>query len=186
MASAKLELIFHPVRVRLMTELAGRRMTTAQLGEAMPDVPQATLYRHVKRLLDGGMIAVVDEQVVNGATERTYALIPGQDSLTDADLQGLTADDHVRNFSLFSTLLIDAFQRYVAQADLDAMVADGLSYNRAVIYLDDAERVEFQQQVVALLRSVMSRSPSSTRRRYTLASVVIPDERKKSDESDYE
>ncbi|MBI1298228.1 helix-turn-helix domain-containing protein [bacterium] len=183
MTENKLDLIFHPIRIRLMTELSGRRMTTAQLREAMPDVAQATLYRHVKRLLGGGMIEVVDEQVVNGATERTYALIPGQDSLTDADLQGLTADEHVHNFSLFSTLLIDAFQRYVEQADLNALIADGLSYNRAVIYLDDAERVAFQQQVVALLRSVMSNPPSPARRRYTLASIVIPDERNKSDES---
>jgi DNA-binding transcriptional ArsR family regulator len=183
MTLPKRDLILHPIRLRLMTELAGRRMTTAQLGEAMPDVPQATLYRHVKRLLDGSIIAVVDEQVVNGATERTYAILPGQDSLTDADLQNLTAEDHVRNFSTFSALLIDAFQRYVAQADRDRLVADGLGYNRAVIYLDEAERAAFQQQVVALLRSVMINQPSPTRRRYTLASIVIPDERTKDHES---
>lgn len=186
MANDKLDLIFHPIRVRLMTELSGRRMTTAQLREAMPDVPQATLYRHVKRMLEGGMIEVVGEQVVNGATERTYALIPGQDSLSDADLQGLTADEHVRNFSLFSTLLIDAFQRYVEQANLDALVADGLSYNRAVIYLDDAERQEFQKQVVALLHKVRSNAPSPTRRRYTLASIVIPDERNHPNDTDFD
>ncbi len=184
MKLSKLDSMLHPIRLRLMTELAGRRMTTGQLGAAMPDVAQATLYRQVKRLLDAGLIQVVDEQVVNGATERIYALVPGQDSLTDEDMQGLTAEEHARNFSVFSALLIDTYRRYLEHADLDALVADGMGYNRVVIYLDEAERAAFQQKMVALLKSVMINPPSPERRRYTLASVVIPDERKQRSESD--
>lgn len=40
-------LIGHPVRLRVIIALGGRTLTTKQLAEALPDVAQATLYRHV-------------------------------------------------------------------------------------------------------------------------------------------
>lgn len=181
MAQSKSDLIFHPVRMRLITELAGRQMTAGQLSSALPDIPQATLYRHIKRLQDGGLIQVTAEQIVNGATERTFAVVAGQVRLTDADLQGLSAEDHTHNFATFAASLIDTFSRYAQQAKPEAMAADGLSYNRAAIYLNEAERAEFQEAVVALLQNVMSKQPTPERRRYTLASVVIPDERNRTE-----
>jgi DNA-binding transcriptional ArsR family regulator len=177
MTQSKSDLIFHPVRMRLITELAGRQLTPGQLAAALPDIPQATLYRHIKRLQAGGLIEVTAEQVVNGATERTFAVVAGQVRLTDADLEGLTVAEHIRNFATFAASLIDAFSRYAQQAEPTAMAADGVSYNRAVIYLNDVERAEFQEAVVALLQNVMSQQPTSERKRYTLASVIIPDER---------
>ena len=177
MADSKNDLIFHPVRMRLMTELAGRQMTPGQLAAAMPDIPQATLYRHIKRLWDGGIFEVVNEQIVNGATERTFAVVAGQERLTDADLQGLSPEEHTQNFMTYTASLIDAFARYVQQANPNEMSADGLSYNRATIYLSAEERVEFQEAVVALLQGVMRNEPTPERQRFTLASVVIPDER---------
>ncbi len=182
MAQKKRDLILHPVRLRLTTELAGRRMTSGQLAAAMPDVAQATLYRHIKRLLEGGIFEVVDEQVVNGATERTYAIVARQERLTEADLAGLTAEQHTENFTIFAASLIDAFSRYAEKAEPNTMSTDGLSYNRATIYLDSAERADFQEAVVALLQGVMNNQPTPNRQRYTLASVVIPDERKSNEE----
>ena len=181
MAQTKSDLVFHPVRMRLITELAGRQMTPGQLAETMPDIPQATLYRHINRLLAGGIIEVVNEQIVNGAIERTVAVVAGQARLTDEDLKGLTAVEHTRNFTTFAGSLIEAFSRYARQANPDAMNADGLSYNRATIYLSAEERAEFQEAIVTLLQDVMRHPPTPERRRYLLASVVIPDERSSSE-----
>jgi len=179
MSQSKSDLILHAGRMRLITELAGRQMTTKQLAEALPDIAQATLYRHIKRLFDGGIIEIVEEKMVNGATERTYAVVAGQARLTDADVRGLSSEEHTRHFATYAASLIDLFSRYAQQADPDSMHADGMSYNRAVIYLNAAERVEFQEAVVSLLQNAMGNRSSPERQRYTLASVVIPDERSK-------
>jgi hypothetical protein len=143
----------------------------------MPDVPQATLYRHINRLLTGGVFEVVAEQVVNGATERTYGVVAGAERLTAVDMQTVTPDQHIRYFSTFAAALIDAFSRYVQQADPAALGEDGLSYNRAIIYLSEAERAAFQEQIVNLIGGVMANQPTPERQRYTLASVTIPEER---------
>lgn len=177
MVYKKNDLILHPIRLRLMTELAGRQMTTQQLAQALPDIAQASLYRHIKILLDGGALEVVAEQVVNGATERTFAIVAGQERLSIEEAQAMTTAEHLHAFNVFAASLIEAFSRYLSGADPTQFVQDGVSYNRAVIYLDEKERADFQHAVVALVSKVMAKEPRSGRQRYTLASVVIPDER---------
>ena len=177
MPLSKSDLILHPVRLRLLTELAGRSMTSGQLAAAMPDVAQATLYRHIKRLHEGGIFAIVKEEVVNGATERTYAVAAGQGNLTPADVTHLSREEHVRAFGIFAAALVADFSRFVGRTAEAEIATAGASYNRAVIYLTPAERDLFQEEIRALLTSVMGHQPTPERDRYTLASMVIPEER---------
>ena len=73
MASA--DLLLHPVRLRIVQAFLGdRALTTSGLRTELSDVPAASLYRHVARLVAGGVLAVVTERRVRGALERTYVL----------------------------------------------------------------------------------------------------------------
>ena len=49
------ELVLHPLRMGIIMAIAGRQMTTQQLAAVLGDVPQATLYRHINRLSEGGV-----------------------------------------------------------------------------------------------------------------------------------
>jgi hypothetical protein len=89
----------------------------------------------------------------------------------------MTAVEHIRAFNIFAASLIESFSRYMDGADPAYFMVDGVSYSRAVIYLTDEERAEFQQAIMNLMGQVMSNQPQPGRKRYTLASVVIPDER---------
>ncbi|MEM7113585.1 MAG: helix-turn-helix domain-containing protein [Chloroflexota bacterium] len=175
--SKKTDLILHPVRMRLVAELSERQMTSRQLAEMLPDVPQATLYRHIKRLVQGGIFEVVAEQAVNGATERTYAVVAGQNRLHPDEIAALSEEEHVKLFSVFAAGLIDSFARYVQKPEPVNFEEDGVSYNRTVIYLDVTEREALAEAFMGALRPFMGNLPTAERQRYTLASVVIPDER---------
>src|SRR6266542_2260634 len=49
------ELLLHPVRLRIVqTFLGDRALTTSQLRAELPDVPPASVYRHVARRVDRG------------------------------------------------------------------------------------------------------------------------------------
>ena len=73
MASA--DLLLHPVRLRIVKAFLGdRALTTRQLAAELPDVPAASVYRHVGRLAEAGVLHVVSERRVRGITERTYML----------------------------------------------------------------------------------------------------------------
>jgi DNA-binding transcriptional ArsR family regulator len=59
------DLLLHPVRLRILRAFLGdRALTTTELRTELPDVPPASLYRHVARLADGGVLSVVAERRV--------------------------------------------------------------------------------------------------------------------------
>jgi len=171
----KTDLIIHPIRLRILTVMVGKEMTTAQLAEALTDVPQATLYRHVKALAKGGVLEVTGEREAHGATERTYRLTQENSRLTAADFRGLTAEDHLRYFNVFAATLIDAFARYVGDADLSRMGVDGASYQNVIVYLSDKERVTLRREFERSIAPVIGNPKTAQRKGYLLASVVIPE-----------
>ena len=70
-----LDLLLHPVRVRIVHAMAGgRTLTTSDLCARLPDVPKTTMYRHVGLLAKEGVLEVEGEQRVHGAVERRYRL----------------------------------------------------------------------------------------------------------------
>lgn len=170
----KRDLMIHPVRLRILSHLAGKAMTTAMLAAALPEISQATLYRQIKILVDGGMLAVVGESEVRGAVERTYTLAANGGRLTSQELAGLSPEEHLRYFGIFVAALFDAFGAYLQQADLDHLVEDGLTYNHVVLYLNEGERDALRMQLMGTVQAVMSNQPRADRRPYTLASMVIP------------
>lgn len=174
-ASPKADLILHPVRMRLLTELGQRHLTPGQMAERLPDIAQATLYRHLKALHDGGVLEIVAETPVNGATERTYRVKAGQSRLTPEELAQLSRDELLQAFQIFTANLLDHFAAYVRHSDGAQASADGLSFNLGVVYLSDAEREHLQTQLTELVGQMLHNPPSPERQRYTLASVVIPE-----------
>lgn len=166
--------LIHPVRLRIMAELSGRPHTTRELAVALPDVPQATLYRHVGILVDAGAIEVVAERTVNGAVERTYEVVAGAGRLAPGDLQGLSADELTVFFTTFAAALLDTFSVALQQSDPATLLTSGLSCSRAVVHLSDDERDEFASELTELVTRMLTIEPRADRRAYTLASVVIP------------
>jgi hypothetical protein len=72
---ASADLLLHPVRLRIVKAFLGdRALTTRQLACELPDVPAASVYRHVGRLAEAEVLHVVAERRVRGITERTYML----------------------------------------------------------------------------------------------------------------
>lgn len=177
MVKKKGELLLHPVRLRIVTELAGKSLTSRQLAAALPDIPQATLYRQIKTLYEGGVLEVLEEALINGAKERTYGVVQGEARFSGAELTSITAEDHRQFFAVFMGSLLDGVDRYVDGRTPQELGEGGLSYNRVALYLSDEERDELRRRFAAALEECVAFAPSPERKRYTLASVVIPDER---------
>jgi DNA-binding transcriptional ArsR family regulator len=172
--SDKTNLLLHPVRLRILSELAGKQLSPRQLAQALPDIAQASLYRHIGLLVDNQILEVVAERVVNGATERTYAIAAGAMRLSPDDLRGLPSEEHIRLFSVYIGTLIETFVESLNGRDLDDALRDGLSYNRVTIHLSDEEVTQFRAEIAAIIERVWSNQPAPNRKSYTLASIVIP------------
>ncbi|MEU5988147.1 helix-turn-helix domain-containing protein [Spirillospora sp. NPDC047418] len=167
------DLALHPVRIRILRSVAGGRRTARDVADLLPDVPQATLYRHLAALVKGGLLDVVEERRVGGAAERVFALPPGGAALEGDALAAATPGDHERYFTVFVSSLLAEFARYLARERVD-LVADGAGYQQAVLHLDDAEFAEFARGFGELLRPLLGNEPREGRVPRLLATVLMP------------
>ena len=55
------EIVMNPARQRIFQYLlVNETGTVKEMRKALPDIPSASLYRHVKILLDNGILTVVE------------------------------------------------------------------------------------------------------------------------------
>ncbi|HYF63862.1 MAG TPA: helix-turn-helix domain-containing protein [Herpetosiphonaceae bacterium] len=170
----KAELILHPQRMRIIVLLAERPHTAQELGRALPDVAQATLYRHLGALAKGGLIAVVEERQAHSNIEKVYGLAEGGAKLTAADVAGASADDHLRYFTIFVGGLLQRFAGYLDGREQVDLAADGVSYNTGTLYLSDEELRDVQNGLRALIGPLIANQPRPDRRRRQFATVLMP------------
>lgn len=169
MASA--DLLLHPVRLRIVQAFLGdRALTTSDLAAELADVPAASLYRHVARLVDAGVLAVVAERRVRGALERTYVL---RVTAATIGLGAMSADDHRQAFMAFVAGLLGDFDRYLARGDID-FLRDGVGYRMAALWLDDEEHGEMLRELARVLQPRLANPPGPGRKRRILGYVLLP------------
>ncbi|MBW1638044.1 helix-turn-helix domain-containing protein [Microbacterium resistens] len=164
------DVVLHPVRLRIVQQLGGRQLTTAQLRAALPDVTQATLYRHVATLVEAGILVVVDERKVRGAVERTLAL---GERMAHVDREELRQVDEAVLRTAFLTFLGEMsadFDRFLAA---DPGLRDFSGFGRTVLYVDEDDLARIQAGLAELLSPYFE--ARSGRRRVTLSTVLTPD-----------
>jgi hypothetical protein len=168
------ELLLHPVRLRIVQAFLGERaLTTTALRAELPDVPPASLYRHVARLVDRGVLSVVAERRVRGALERTYILRAAAARIGADEVAKMTVDEHRQAFLAFVAGLIGDAERYLARPDVDPL-RDGASYNLAGLWLDDVELIEFARDLYTVVQPRLANGPRPGRTRRILATVLLP------------
>lgn len=168
------ELLLHPVRLRIVQAvLDGRRFTTSELCERLPDVSKATVYRQVALLAEGGLFEVDSEKRVRGAVERRYRLQRAR-AVIDADAAAaMTTEDHRRGFAAVVASLLAEFDVYLARAGIDPL-ADKVSYPQFSLWLSDAEKAALIDEVAASLRARAANGPAPGRRRHLLTTILFP------------
>lgn len=171
---ASVDLLLHPVRLRILQSfLGGRELTTTELAAELPDVPRGGLYRHIALLADGGVLNVVSERQARGAVERTYALSLERSHLSPEDMAELSAAEHAQAFSTFVAALLSTYDRYLSQPDADPL-RDGVSYSMNAVWLSDSEYADFLRDVTVLMQSRMALTPAAGRRLRLIASAFLP------------
>ena len=145
-----------------------KEATSAEIGEELQDIPRASLYRHIKVLLDAKIITVVKEEFKRGSVEKTYAIAPQMpydntneeyNSLIQSALMGLQGD----------------FYRYFNGDNPDPQ-RDLLTVGTASLMMSDEEMIEFIKAYGNLLQKYMSNKPVEGRKVRKVTLVISPKE----------
>lgn len=173
----KIDLILHPIRMRIITTISGRNMTTQQLAMELEDVPQATLYRHINTLIKGQILTVVEQKQIRGTVEKTYILNPQMNlNLTEDEIQNATKDDHMRYFTTFLATVMSEYSRYLQSTDQLNMTEDGVGYHTVPLYMNDHDVQEFSTKLQELLMTYTQPTAGEQRRLFSF--VIMPSDKK--------
>lgn len=175
--NSKAKLILHPVRMKIVQTLIGKKeLNVQQMQARLKEVPQATLYRHLNKLLEAEVIQVVKENQIRGTVEKIYSLKEHEQSNIE-DVQKLSRDEHLHLFLTFMTHVLGQYEAYLQQDEID-LVEDGVSFRQAMIYLTDQERQEFFTELSQVFMKVIENEPTSERRALNISTIMIPDPKK--------
>lgn len=158
------EVVMNPVRQRIFQYFLLHQTGTAkELKKALPDVPSASLYRHIKILAAHSILLVVGENRIRGTIESVYQL--NQDALSIEDESG--------NAVQMSLLGICAsFAKYFAGGNADPR-KDMLLLTNCTLLLTDEEFSGFLSEINEVALKYMKAEPTagSKARQITLISA---------------
>jgi len=174
-AKTRLDILLHPIRMRILMAVAGNQYAPQEIAEYLPDVPQATLYRHIRKLVKAGVLSIVEERQVRGATEKVYALVSQAANLTYEDLKNFSREDHMRYFISYIASLLDDFSRYLQKDGSIDFQKDGVSYTKMPLNLSHDEFMELSRQMNQVVLPYLNNPPDPDRKRRILASIVMPE-----------
>lgn len=164
-----IKLVMNPTRMRIIQFLLlCQEATTAQIGSELSDIPTATLYRQVKALEEGGILEVVREKRVRGATEKVYRLrenlSPGQDELEQIITTGLMS-------------IAGQFSRYL-NSPTASLERDKYFFTTSTLLFSDQEFEVFLHNLGAILEEAVNHKTNGERkpRRITMISSPCEEE----------
>lgn len=174
MSKSLLDLILHPVRLRILQALSVENLNTQQISEALPDVPTSSIYRHLKLLLDNNMIAVAGTRMVKGIEEKTYRLVQPPRIDDPAVMAELTADEHIHYFTMYASSLIQSFAAYVQSQQKTDMLADRVGYSEGLVYASTEEIDELGKIINEAVMKLAANKPGEGRRLRKIGLVFHP------------
>jgi DNA-binding transcriptional ArsR family regulator len=170
------DLLLHPVRLRIVHALSGgRTLTTTELSGRLPEVSKVTVYRQVALLAEGGFLEVAGEQRVRGAVERRYRLRQDR-PVVDGDAAAvMSLEDHRRGFAAAMAVLIAEFNAYLDRDGADP-AADSVSYRQGTLWLSPDELAEMLSEMLEALQDRVASKPAPGRAPYLLSAILFPTE----------
>lgn len=164
-----MEVCMNSTRQRIIQVIMiNKEATAAKIGEELPDIPRASLYRHIKILLDAEILVVVKEEFKRGSMEKTYAI-------AEKEPYENTIEEYNRLIQSALMGLQGEFYRYFNGEKPDPK-RDLLTVASAALVLSDEEMLEFITAYGQLIQKYMQNKPQENRKVRKITFVVSPNE----------
>lgn len=175
MKERKIDILLHPVRLRIIQKfLGGDERTAKELAQLLPDIAQATLYRQLDTLLKANILIITEEKPIRGTIEKVYALNPMEASITTKDIKGISNEEHIQYFMLFTTQLLAQFESYIEKGEID-LERDGVAYRQTAFYLSDGEFHDLFIEMARIFQQAAKNKPNPDRKKRYISTIIIPE-----------
>lgn len=161
------DLIINPIRLRIIQYTAHNTpATVAQIAKAMSDISKATLYRHVRVLVENEILTVVGQEKIRGTYEQSYSL--NLQKLNSAE-QGNSSETQTLVYSMLAKLIED-FRRYF-NSETANPIKDKLYVGTNALYLDDNQFADFTEELYTVVQKY-SQTPSDKNGKARMITII--------------
>lgn len=172
-----MECITNPVKCKLLLEIYSQKQTTAKhLSDVFNDIPQATLYRNLNKMLNDGILRVVEETRVRGTVERTFAPALNLNSDFEAILAENSGTLYMQVFIQYLLGFAKQFQEYCKSPGIN-IKKDMSGFSLSHLYLSDEELTEFMKSISNIVKTVEKNEPQAGRKLRTFGIIITPPEK---------
>lgn len=174
-----MECITSPVKCKLLLEIYSQGQATAKyLSDTLGDIPQATLYRNLKKMLNDGILKVVGETQIRGTVEKTYALAIDLNKDFEAMLDENSGALYMQVFTQYFLGFAKQFREYCKSPDINIR-EDMSGFSLSHIYLSNEELTELVKSISDIIRAAEKNEPKAGRKLRTLGLIISPPENSK-------
>ena len=160
------EVVMNPVRQRIFQYfLLHETGTVKEVKNALPDVPSASLYSHMKILADSSILVVVGENMIRGTVESVYKL--NKDAMA-------TEDENGNGVQMALLGICAAFAKYFSTGSADPK-KDMLLFTNCTLMLTDEEFTDFLSEINELGLKYMKAEPTADSKTRRITLISSPD-----------
>lgn len=177
MTNKLMECITNPVKCKLLLEIRSQGKATAKhLADIYNDIPQATLYRYLKKMLSDGILQVVEETQVRGTVEKTYSLSYNINSNMETMVEENSGELYMQYFIQYILGFAKQFQEYCQSPNIN-IKKDMTGFSLLPLYLSDDELTSLITSISQIISEVKNNEPNSERKLRTIGIIVSPAEK---------
>ena len=164
-----------PIKAKILLEVFEQKQATAkQLSEKYNQIPQTTLYRHLNKMLEDGILKIAEEHPVRGAVEKVYAI--GFDF--EGNVQNMMETNDGKMFLQFFTQymlgIMREFQDYTEKDDIN-LAGDGAGFTVAPIYATTQELTEALMKIgEEIIQPLFKNTPGGERQLRNFCIITTP------------
>lgn len=159
------EVIMNPARQKILQYLLVHETgTVKEIKKALPDIPGASLYRHIKILAENSVIMVVKENRIRGTVESVYKL--NKNALEIDDEEGLGVQMALME-------ICTAFAKYFAKGKAQPR-KDMLMMSSCTLTLTDEEFMDFLSEMNEVATKYMAKTVTEASKTRQISLISSP------------
>ena len=175
-----MDCIVNPVKSQIILSIQKKGECTAKdILSSENDIPQATLYRTLNRLVDSGILKVVRENKVRAVTEKVYVLSESFLNVNQSISDKNDGEAYFKLFTNFIIVLMKEFQDYAEKPYIN-IVKDVSGFSAVPIYATGEEMLDIGNKFKEIVAPYQTRNSSDKEQSMRiLATIITPPNDKK-------
>ena len=169
-----MEYLVSPAKLNLILQVISEGETTAKiLAEKNKNIPQATLYRYLKKMVSDGILKVVEERQVRNVTEKIYAMAIDLNADFNQVVEENDGEAYLALFQQFAIGLLNEYSAYCARDDID-IANDGSGFRVISTHATVDELRELAANIWKLIEPYARREATPDTKARSVAIIFTP------------